>query len=253
MSINTVVISGNLTRDAEGRSTASGMYALGLGVAVNDRRKNPETGEWEDYPNYIDCAMFGSRADSLSKYLVKGTKVVIAGKLRWSQWERDGQKRSKVSVIVDDIDFMTRSGFVRQHAVGADQGAGAQPTGFTAFSGQPPQGQDAGTLDASRPLVQYAQPAAPASVGQLGAGAPLDVSAEAVGASIEDAGDGQAPPAAGSAVVPSPETAPSSAGSASAPGAPSSPGAPGEARPPITYGAPGKPDVADLYDEEIPF
>ena len=192
--------------------------------------------------------MFGSRADSLSKYLVKGTKVVIAGRLRWSQWERDGQKRSKVSVIVDDIDFMTRSGCVRQHAVGGDQGAGAQATGFTAFSGQPPQAQDAAALDASRPLVQYAQPASPAPTGQSGAGASLGEGVEGVGASIGGAGDGQAPPAAGSAGVPSPEAAaPLSAGSASAPGAP------GEARSPITYGAPGKPDIADLYDEEVPF
>ena len=107
MSINRVVISGNLTRDSELRSTSSGMSVLGLGVAVNDRRRNQQTGEWEDYPNYIDCTMFGARADSLHRYLVKGTKVTIEGKLRWSQWERDGQKRSKIEVIVDELEFMT--------------------------------------------------------------------------------------------------------------------------------------------------
>ena len=57
MSINRVVISGNLTRDPDLRSTASGMPVLGFGVAVNDRRKNQQTGEWEDYPNFIDCTM----------------------------------------------------------------------------------------------------------------------------------------------------------------------------------------------------
>lgn len=107
MSINRVIISGNLTRDPELRSTASGMPVLGFGVAVNDRRKNQQTGEWEDYPNFIDCTMFGTRAQSLSQYLSKGTKVSIEGKLRWSQWERDGQKRSKIEVIVDELEFMS--------------------------------------------------------------------------------------------------------------------------------------------------
>ena len=80
---------------------------LGFGVAVNDRRKNQQTGEWEDYPNFIDCTMFGARAESRSRYLGKGTKVSIAGKLRWSQWEREGQKRSKIEVIVDELEFMS--------------------------------------------------------------------------------------------------------------------------------------------------
>lgn len=83
------------------------MAVLSFGVAVNDRRKNPTTGEWEDYPNFVDCTMFGARANSLSQYLSKGTKVSIEGKLRWSQWERDGQKRSKLEVIVDEIEFMS--------------------------------------------------------------------------------------------------------------------------------------------------
>lgn len=107
MSINRVIISGNLTRDPELRSTASGMPVLGFGVAVNDRRRNPQTQEWEDYPNFIDCTMFGARAESVSRFLSKGAKVAIEGKLRWSQWERDGQKRSKIEVIVDEIEFMS--------------------------------------------------------------------------------------------------------------------------------------------------
>ena len=105
MSINRVVISGNLTRDPELRHTQSGMPVLSMGVAVNDRRKNQQTGEWEDYPNFIDCTMFGGRAEGVSKYLTKGTKVSIEGKLRWSQWEKDGQKRSKLEVVGEDIDF----------------------------------------------------------------------------------------------------------------------------------------------------
>lgn len=107
MSINRVIISGNLTRDPDLRSTASGMAVLSLGVAVNDRRRNQQTGEWEDYPNFVDCTMFGTRAESLARFLSKGTKVTIEGKLRWSQWERDGQKRSKLEVVVDDLEFMS--------------------------------------------------------------------------------------------------------------------------------------------------
>ena len=107
MSINRVIISGNLTRDPDLRSTASGMAVLSLGVAVNDRRRNQQTGEWEDYPNFVDCTMFGTRAESLARFLSKGIKVTIEGKLRWSQWERDGQKRSKLEVVVDDLEFMS--------------------------------------------------------------------------------------------------------------------------------------------------
>ena len=110
MSINKVIITGNLTREPELRSTASGMAILNLGVAVNDRRKDPKSGEWGDYANFIDCVMFGTRAESISNYLHKGIKVAIDGKLRWSQWEREGQKRSKVEVTVDDIEILTPKG-----------------------------------------------------------------------------------------------------------------------------------------------
>lgn len=108
MSINRVTITGNLTRDPELRSTAGGMSVLKLGVAVNDRAKNQQTGEWEDRPNFIDCTMFGTRAESVSRFLSKGAKVAIEGKLRWSSWETpQGEKRSKVEVVVDEIEFMS--------------------------------------------------------------------------------------------------------------------------------------------------
>lgn len=108
MSINRVNISGNLTRDPELRMTTGGTQVLSFGVAVNDRRRNPQTGEWEDYPNFVDCTMFGTRAEAVSRYLAKGSKVAIEGKLRYSSWERDGQRRSKLEVIVDEIEFMSR-------------------------------------------------------------------------------------------------------------------------------------------------
>lgn len=107
MSINRVNISGNLTRDPELRATAGGTQVLSFGVAVNDRRRNPQNGEWEDYPNFVDCTMFGTRAEAVSRYLSKGSKVAIEGKLRYSSWERDGQRRSKLEVIVDEIEFLS--------------------------------------------------------------------------------------------------------------------------------------------------
>lgn len=104
--INRLEISGNLIRDPEMRSTQSGMTVLSFCVAVNDRVKNNQTNEWEDHPNFVDCTMFGKRAESVGKYLGKGVKVFIAGKLRHSTWEdREGNKRSKLEAIVDDIVF----------------------------------------------------------------------------------------------------------------------------------------------------
>lgn len=106
MSINRVMICGRLTRDPEMRSTAGGLAVMGLGVAVNDRRRNQQTGEWEDVPNYVDCTMFGPYAQAMERRLSKGAKVAIDGRLRWSQWERDGQRRSKLEVVVEGIELM---------------------------------------------------------------------------------------------------------------------------------------------------
>ena len=110
MSINKVFVSGNLTRDCELRQTQGGTAILTFGVAVNDRAKNSQTGEWEDRPNFVDCAMFGKRAEAVSRILAKGMKVAIEGKLRQSTWAaKDGSKRSKLEVIVDEIEFMSQS------------------------------------------------------------------------------------------------------------------------------------------------
>jgi single-strand DNA-binding protein len=131
MSINRVVISGNLTRDPELRATASGMAVLKLGIAVNDRRKNQQSGEWEDVPNFFDVTVFGQRGESLSRFLQKGSKVAIEGKLRWSQWETpEGDKRSKVEIIADDIEFMS--------ARGESGGSG----GYSAPAASPPTKSD---------------------------------------------------------------------------------------------------------------
>lgn len=109
MSINHVNISGNLTRDPELRTTAGGTNILSFGVAVNDRRKNPQTGKWQDVPNFVDCIVFGQRAEALSRFISKGAKVSIDGKLHYSSWEtKEGQRRIKLEVIVDEIEFLSR-------------------------------------------------------------------------------------------------------------------------------------------------
>lgn len=110
MSINRVTISGNITRGAELRQTQGGTSVLSIPVAVNDRRRNPQTNEWEDHANFVDCVLFGRRAEALAPKLLKGTKVAIEGKLRYSSWERDGQRRSKLEVMVDEVELMSHKG-----------------------------------------------------------------------------------------------------------------------------------------------
>lgn len=107
--MNRCYVSGNLTKDGELRTTQGGTEILTFGIAVNDRKRDPNSGEWVEVPNFFDCVIFGKRADSLSRLLHKGMKCCIEGKLRWSQWnDKSGQKRSKVEIIVDEIEFMTR-------------------------------------------------------------------------------------------------------------------------------------------------
>lgn len=124
MSINRAVVSGNLTRDPELRAMPGGTQVLGFGVAVNDRRRNQQTGEWEDYPNFIDCTMFGNRAEALSRILRKGMKVAIEGKLRYSSWEdkNGGGRRSKVEIIPDEVVLMSQNPNGQQAPQYAPQG-----------------------------------------------------------------------------------------------------------------------------------
>ena len=108
MSINKTIISGNLVRDAEVKRTASGMAIVTFCVAVNERRKNNQTGEWDDYANFVDVTWFGTRAEKCAGVLVKGAKVTVEGHLRQERWEREGQKHSKLGVILDEIELPPR-------------------------------------------------------------------------------------------------------------------------------------------------
>ena len=106
-SINSVVIVGNLTRDPELRATPSGTSVCSLRVAVNDRVKDPTTGEWGDKPNYFDVDVFGGQGERCAQYLARGRQVAVAGRLRWREWEtQDGQKRQAVSIVADNVQFI---------------------------------------------------------------------------------------------------------------------------------------------------
>lgn len=100
--INTVVISGNLTRDPEMRSLPTGTSVCEIGVAVNDRIKD-DTGNWTDRANFFDVTIWGGMGDWAGRNLRKGSGVTIEGRLRWESWETDGQKRSKVKIVANSI------------------------------------------------------------------------------------------------------------------------------------------------------
>ena len=102
-SINTVVVSGNLTRDPELRSLPNGTTVCELGIAVNERNKNPQTNEWEDRPNFFDVTVWGGMGDWAARSLHKGAGLTVEGRLRYEAWEKDGQKRSKVKIVANSI------------------------------------------------------------------------------------------------------------------------------------------------------
>lgn len=159
MSINRVNISGNLTRDPELRSLPSGTQVLSFGVAVNDRVRNQTTGNWEDRPNYVDCVVFGNRAEPLNRFLSKGSKVAIEGKLRWSQWQdkQTGSNRSKLEVVVDQVEFLSPRDQDQQQ--GGYQPSASQGQGYQQPSYATPQAQPTPQTQQQAPQVQPVQQA----------------------------------------------------------------------------------------------
>jgi single-strand DNA-binding protein len=104
--INRVVMTGNLTRDPELRSTPSGTSVCSLRIACNTRRKDA-SGEWVDKPNYFDVTVWGAQGENCATYLSKGRPVAIDGRLEWREWEdKDGNKRQSVDIIADSVQFL---------------------------------------------------------------------------------------------------------------------------------------------------
>jgi single-strand DNA-binding protein len=105
--INSVVVTGNLTRDPELRSLPSGNSVCKLRVAVNSRRKDGQSGEWVDKPNYFDVTVWGAQGENCATYLSKGRPVAIQGRLEWREWEtQEGGKRQAVEIIADSVQFL---------------------------------------------------------------------------------------------------------------------------------------------------
>src|SRR3954464_3016324 len=109
--LNKVMLIGRLTRDPEVRTFANGGKVAKFGFAVNNRKKNQQTGAWEDEPVFLDVEAFnrgefGKQADLVEQYLAQGRQVFIEGHLRLDQWEKDGQKRSRLVVVVDNLQFL---------------------------------------------------------------------------------------------------------------------------------------------------
>ncbi|HVV88961.1 MAG TPA: single-stranded DNA-binding protein [Solirubrobacterales bacterium] len=153
--VNVVVITGNLTRDPELRSTGGGTSVCEMRVAVNSRRKNGQTGQWEDKANYFDVVVFGAQADNCATYLQRGRPVAIEGRLDWREWEaKDGSgKRQAVQIIANTVQFLgSRDGGGMPNANGGQQQQPPQqqqpyspppsdvPADMSDFSGAPASG-----------------------------------------------------------------------------------------------------------------
>ena len=108
--LNHVVLVGRLTRDPEVRHTSGGMPIVSMGLAVNGRQKDAASGQWTEKPNFFDIKFFGDRFEKLATHLEKGRRVGVDGRLEWSQWESEGQKRSKVEVIGNELQFLDGRG-----------------------------------------------------------------------------------------------------------------------------------------------
>jgi single-strand DNA-binding protein len=106
--VNVVVITGNLTRDPDLRHTGGGTAVCELRVAVNSRRKDGQSGDWVDKPNYFDVTVWGAQGENCATYLSKGRPVAVEGRLDWREWEAKdgGGKRQAVSIVANTVQFL---------------------------------------------------------------------------------------------------------------------------------------------------
>jgi len=108
-SYNRVILMGNLTRDPEYKTLASGQNVCRLGLACNRSFKNRQTGTVTQEVCFIDIDVWGAQAESCQQFLVKGRPVLVEGRLKLDSWEQDGQKRSKHSIVADRVTFLQGS------------------------------------------------------------------------------------------------------------------------------------------------
>lgn len=108
-SFNRVILMGNLTRDVEVKYLQSGTAVAEVGLAVNDRRKNAQ-GEWIEETTFVDVTLWSRTAEIAAEYLGKGSPVLIEGRLKLDTWETDGQKRSKLRVVCEQMRMVGSKG-----------------------------------------------------------------------------------------------------------------------------------------------
>lgn len=105
--INRVVLVGRLTRDPEMKATNRGGYICRISLASNRYIYNRETGEGREEAGFFDCISFGRTAETIAKYLKKGSRIGVEGTLRWSSWEnQEGKKNSKVDILIESFQFL---------------------------------------------------------------------------------------------------------------------------------------------------
>jgi single-strand DNA-binding protein len=136
--INHVVLVGRLTRDAELKYTSNGQAVCKFSVAINRRRKNGD--QWEDEANYFDIVLWGRQGEAINQYLLKGKTVGVDGELRQDRWQQDGQNRSKVEVIANNIQLL--GGNPGGAPSGTSYGAGSFPQGGRGGDQGVPAGDD---------------------------------------------------------------------------------------------------------------
>lgn len=108
-SLNQVTLMGNLTRDPELRQTPTGQSVTSFSLALNRSYKDA-SGEWQEATDYIDIVCWGPLAERVAQYLSKGRRSLVQGRLQSRSWEQDGQKRSKVEVLANDVTFLDSRG-----------------------------------------------------------------------------------------------------------------------------------------------
>lgn len=142
---NSVTVTGNATREPELRFTPSGQAVANFGVAVNRRWQNRQTQEWEEAVSFFDITAWAQLAENVAETVAKGTRVTITGRLDQRSWEtQDGDKRSKVEIVADDVAVSLRwaTADVRRNER-AEGGGGYQSGGSSSDAGRP-QGQGGG-------------------------------------------------------------------------------------------------------------
>lgn len=108
-SLNQVIIMGNLTRDPELRQTPNGQSVCSFSLALNRSYKD-QSGEWQEVTDYIDVVVWATLAERVAQYLTKGRRALVQGRLQSRSWEQDGNKRSKVEVLANDVTFLDSRG-----------------------------------------------------------------------------------------------------------------------------------------------